>query len=169
MNWTIVALVCQVVLLAYHQITTWTDLYPFNGARFYSRQERLAESGTNAVLMGLPIVGFGLRIHGLMTFGVIYYFVLFGIEILIWWVPFIHEPRGGLRRLYNFGLACATSSFGHEDALENWKNVYNRIHGKTLSVFSKKPGEIVPNTDHCILHSWTLVTALVTLVAYRTV
>ena len=36
---------CQVVLLVYHQITTFVNLYPFNGARNYSRRARLAEVG----------------------------------------------------------------------------------------------------------------------------
>jgi hypothetical protein len=52
------ALVCQLILLLYHQITTWIDLFPFNGARNYSRQERLAEAGANALLMGLAPLGF---------------------------------------------------------------------------------------------------------------
>ena len=39
------AILCQMVLLAYHQVTTLVDLHPFNGARNYSRRERLAELG----------------------------------------------------------------------------------------------------------------------------
>ena len=70
----------QLVLLAYHQATTLFDFHPFNGARHYSKKEKLAEAGSNAVLMSLAPIGFGLHIKPLMTFGVVYYFVLFAIE-----------------------------------------------------------------------------------------
>ena len=78
------ALICQLVLLAYHQITTIFDFYPFNGTRHYSRKEKLAEAGVNFVLMALPPIGFGFRIKALMGFGLVYYFVLFAIELIIW-------------------------------------------------------------------------------------
>ena len=86
--------VCQVLLLAYHQITTLVDFYPFNAAKNYSRSERLAEVGINAILMVLPPLGFIFRIHGLMLFGVAYYFVLLTFEIVIWWVPYFAVPTG---------------------------------------------------------------------------
>jgi hypothetical protein len=82
---------CQ-ILLAYHQITTLVDLYPFNGARNYSGRERLAELGVNGVLMSLAPIGFVFESHGLMLYGVIYYFVLFAIEIIIWWIPYFAVP-----------------------------------------------------------------------------
>src|SRR4051812_17935431 len=82
-----IAVTSQLILLGYHQVTTWVDLHPFNGARHYSRKEKLAEAGANAVLMSLAPIGFGFHVKALMTFGVAYYFVLFAIELLIWWVP----------------------------------------------------------------------------------
>jgi len=56
---------CQILLLAYHQLTTHVDFYPFNGARNYSRGEKFAEAGTNLVLMSLAPVGFALYVHAL--------------------------------------------------------------------------------------------------------
>ena len=61
---TVIAI--QLLLLVYHQVTTWFDLYPFNGARNYSPKEKRAEATVNAVLMSLGPVGFGLRIRWLM-------------------------------------------------------------------------------------------------------
>ena len=68
------AVVAQIMLLVYHQATTWLNLHPFNGARNYSRQEKLAEAGLNAVLMSIAPAGFLLDAHGMMAFGVGYYF-----------------------------------------------------------------------------------------------
>jgi hypothetical protein len=66
---------CQLLLRLYHQATTLLDLHPFNGAWHYTVRERVAEAGINAFLMSLAPIGFAFRIHGLMLFGVIYYFV----------------------------------------------------------------------------------------------
>src|SRR3954469_8443201 len=113
----ITVLFFQIVLLVYHQLTTWFDLYPFNGARYYSRKEQLAEAGVNGLLMSLAPIGFAFHVKGLMTFGVIYYFVLFGIELIIWWVPYLVVPAGRWRSWYNLLLSLATSSFEKGDAL----------------------------------------------------
>ncbi len=161
------AVVCQILLLAYHQATTWLDLHPFNGVRHYSGAEKLAEAGSNAVLMSLAPIGFGCGIRALMIFGVVYYFVLFGIELIIWWVPYLTTPSGRWRSLYNRLLALSTSNFAAGDTLAHWTNVYQRLHRDTLTWLPPRGDRPVPNLEHMILHGWTLVTAIVTLVAYR--
>jgi hypothetical protein len=157
----VTALVCQLVLLAYHQVTTGFDLFPFNGARRYTRKERLAEMASNAILMGLAPIGFAFDIHPLMTYGAFYYFVLFAFEIIIWWIPYLVEPRGKWRRVYNFALSLGTSNFEPGDTLSRWLQVHQRLHADTLSIVPRKPGRVVPNLEHTLLHIWTLVTAVI--------
>jgi hypothetical protein len=161
-----IPVICQVVLLAYHQATTLLDFFPFNGARHYNRKEKLAEAGVNAVLMALPPVGFLFHVRALMVFGVVYYFVLFAFELMIWWVPYLTTPTGALRRVYNFLLSIATSDFGPGDALDRWREVYERLHSSTIRILPRRAGRIVPNLEHTILHAWTLITALVTAYAF---
>jgi hypothetical protein len=161
------AVICQIVLLIYHQITTFVDLYPFNGARNYSFRERLAEMGVNAVLMSLAPIGLMLNSHGLMLIGVIYYFFLFGVEIVIWWIPYFSVPSGRWRTAYNFVLSLATSNFQKGDALEHWLAVHQRLHIGTITILPQRSGRIVPNFEHTLLHGWTLVTAITTLIAYN--
>jgi hypothetical protein len=161
------ALVCQILLLAYHQITTLFDFYPFNGARNYNNKEKLAEAGTNFVLIILAPIGFGFHIHGLMIFGVIYYFLLFAIEVIIWWIPYFTVPRGRWRSLYNRLLACATSNFEKGDTLTLWCNIHKRLHRGTITFLPVRDDRPVPNLEHTILHVWTLITAVVTALAWR--
>jgi hypothetical protein len=161
------AFLCQVLLLGYHQITTLVDLYPFNGARHHRARERFIEAGVNAVLMSLAPIGFGLQIHGLMLFGTIYYFALLFAEVIIWWVPYLTLPAGRWRSVYNRLLSLATSNFEAGDTLERWLAIHNRLHQGTLTLLPKRAGRITPNLEHTILHIWTFVTAIVTLVAYR--
>jgi hypothetical protein len=156
----------QVLLVSYHQITTWCDFHPFNGVRGYSRQEKLAEAGSNAVLMSLAPIGFIFHIKGLMTFGVVYYFVLFAIELLIWWVPYFTVPSGRWRSVYNRLLSVATSHFSKGDTLDHWTAIYQRLHRGTITFLPMRDDRPVPNLEHTILHAWTLFTAIVTLLAY---
>jgi hypothetical protein len=127
-------LCCQLALLVYHQVTTLIDFFPFNGARNYSRKEKLVECGVNGILMILPPIGFGFHLQALRVFGVVYYFVLFGIELLIWWIPYLAAPTGNWRVVYNRLLAFATSDFEPGDTLARWQGVYDRLHRGTITL-----------------------------------
>ena len=161
--------IAQMLLLLYHQVTTWFDFFPFNGVRFYGHRERMIEVIVNGVLMSLAPIGFALHIHGLMIFGVIYYFLLFSAEIIIWWVPYLVMPSGNVRAAYNKLLAFVTSNFESKDVLADWAGIYQRIHSKTVTVLSQRPGRIVPNVEHMVLHGWTLLTAIATVASYSSV
>lgn len=159
------ALSCQLLLLAYHQATTYFDLFPFNGARRYESRERWAEMSSNAILMGLAPVGFAFGIRVLEVYGAFYYFILFFLELVIWWVPYFFEPQGKCRRLYNLVLSLGTSDFRPGDTLSHWLKVHQRLHSGTWSIVPEKINRVVPNLEHTLLHAWTLVTALVTFAA----
>lgn len=156
-------LFCQILLLVFHQVTTLADFFPFNGSRNYTRTEKLLEASINGVLMLLPPLGFAFHIHGLMIFGVIYYSVLFCIELIIWWVPYVTTPSGRGRDIYNRFLAFATLDFEKGDGLARWQAIYDRLHRGTTTVLPSRGNRPVPNLEHMILHAWTLVTAIVTV------
>jgi hypothetical protein len=156
----------QLSLLAYHQLTTLVDFYPFNGARNYSRNEKLAECGVNGILMLLPPIGFGFHIRPLTIFGVVYYFVLFAIELTIWWVPYLTVPSGRWLSIYNRLLAFATSDFAPGNVAARWQDIYNRLHRGTITFLPARGDRVVPNLEHMILQVWTLITAIVTALAY---
>jgi hypothetical protein len=132
----------QVVLLLYHQITTQLDLFPFNGARFCTWQEKALECTVNGVLMSLAPVGFAFGIRAMMWFGVVYYLVLFAEELRVWWVPYL------------FGSTA------------RWKSVYDRMHSATIKVLPARGDNPVPNLEHTILHALTAITASVTLLTF---
>ena len=117
--------------------------------------------------MSLAPIGFGLRIRTLMGVGVVYYFVLLAAELIIWWIPYFTVPSGRWRRVYNHLLSVATSSFGKDDALTSWIAIYQRLHRGTITLLPERSDRPVPNLEHTILHAWTLVTAIITVLAYR--
>ena len=140
-----IALILQILLLVYHQVTTWFDFFPFNGARFYPHRERLAEAGSNLVMMILPPIGFFLRVPALMEYGVIYYFVLFSVECATWWGP------------YFFGAA------------PKWAAMHAKLHAQTTTILPKRAGRPAPNLEHLILMVLTLLAAFATLDYYRAI
>jgi hypothetical protein len=160
------ALSCQVALVVYHQVTTWIDLFPFNGSRNYTMEEKLLESGDNGVLMALPPIGFATHNTTLMRFGVVYYVVLFAIELLVWWLPYLTTPSGRWLAVYNRLLSFATSDFSPGDVSTRWRQIYNRLHRETTRFLPDRGNRVVPNLEHSILHAWTLITALVTAGTY---
>jgi hypothetical protein len=161
-----IAVAFQLALLLYHQITTWFDFFPFNGSRHYGRNEKLLECGVNGVLMLLPPLGFGFQISWLMHFGVVYYFVLFSIELLLWWVPYLMALTGSWRTIYNSLLLLATLDFGPGDRVDRWHRTYHRLHRGTITLLPTRGNRPVPNLEHMILQAWTLITALVTAAVY---
>lgn len=134
-----ITLLAQITLLAYHQLTTWCDFFPFNGVRFTKIAERRAEATVNFILMALPPIGFGFHLEPLIKFGVVYYFILFAIECATWWLPYIFGPS------------------------QKWMDVYSRVHARTLRVLPSRGNNPAPNLEHLILMVLTLTAAWTTL------
>ena len=132
------AILGQLCLLVYHQVTTWFDLFPFNGVRYTRTRERVIEAIVNLLLMSIAPIGFALGYEALMKFGLIYYFILFAIECATWWAP------------YAFG------------ASKEWQEVYTRVHSATINVLPAKDGRPRPNLEHLILMLLTLAVAVST-------
>jgi hypothetical protein len=137
------AITLQILLVLYHQASTLFDFFPFNGVRFASRREKIAEASVNLVLMSLPPIGFILRAPLLMKFGLVYYFILFGIECATWWAPYFLGPS------------------------PKWLELYNRIHRQTITILPRRANQPAPNLEHLILMALTVLTAIITLLAFR--
>ncbi len=134
--------VVQLILLIYHQVTTWFDFFPFNGARNYTVKEKCLEAGSNCILMSLAPIGYIFKIADLVIYGAYYYWILFAIEVLTWWVPYFFKPS------------------------KKWAEVHERLHGETIMFLPHRGNNPAPNLEHTILHGWTLVTALLTTYCY---
>lgn len=141
MLWFAIAL--QMVHLLYNQIATLCDLFPFNGVRFYSRKERLTEAAWNGAIMAFPVIGYLSGIPLLMEMGLLCLIVLLCGEVATWWIPyfFVASPK--------------------------WVEIYSRVHRQTLTPLPRRGTNPVPNLEHLILMVVTLVTVVVSFIAYR--
>lgn len=78
----------QLLTLIYHQITTRFNLYPFNGVKHYSIQERRKEALINGIIMMLAIfLSSFSNATGLVIAASIWTLILVG-AIFNWWIPY---------------------------------------------------------------------------------
>jgi len=143
------ALILNVIHLAYHQITTNFDFFPFNNIRHYKMWERIFEAGLNGLIMAFPVVA--LWRHNQTLIGAscwVLAFLLFG-EFMSWWPHYFWDTR------------TKWGKWG-----EKWHEVYDRTHKHTIKVLPPIGDRPVPNLEHCILHVLTLATFVVTLGYY---
>src|SRR5437868_2274894 len=104
--WTI-ALVLNVVHLAYHQVTTNFDFFPFNNIRNYKTGERIGEAGFNGLVMGFPIVCLCLHSHRLIGLSCWTLGFLVAGEFLSWWPAYF---------------------YGVPKWMRHWQEIYDRTH-----------------------------------------
>lgn len=142
MYWIVIGI--QLLLVIFHQLTTLIDLYPFNNVRSYTIQERIIDCLVNGSIMLVPVIGNLLQIKWMITSSLVIYPVLLIGEYLTWW------------RYYFFGPT------------EDWRNIYNRLFKETIIVLPPIKNHPVPNLEHTVLHSITLITTVLTYIYYFT-
>jgi hypothetical protein len=147
-----IVLLCQLTLLVYHQVTTLVDFSPFNGSRNYTRTGKGARVRRQRRSHGAPAHRFRswhLRAHDFWR----HLLVLFVIELLIWWIPYLTVPSGRWLDVYNRLLSVATLDFGEGDLSARWRDTYNRLHRGTITVLPARGDRPVPNPEDTILHA----------------
>ena len=131
------------LLLIYHQITTWFPIFPWNDIANLSRKDILLEAGTNGLLMGL---GFVCMIHANTGFyhyyPLIYYPFLLSGEFFQWWLPFISAD-----------FSKSKVNFEYEER-----------YSRTVKFIPHKAGKRTPDANHTVLHLLTIVTTILVYV-----
>jgi hypothetical protein len=139
-----IALIFQLGLLVFHQVTTLFDFYPFNNVRHYTFKERLIECSVNGSMMAIPMIGFAFSIGWMRVAALVIYPVLLVGEYLNWWQHYLFGPT------------------------EAWQKTYDRLFRHTITVLPPIKNHPVPNLEHTLLHSLTLLTTILTYIAYFT-
>jgi hypothetical protein len=127
------------LLLVYHQLTTWLPLFPWNDVEKYSRKELVLEAGTNFMLMGLGVMCLISGNTGFFHwYPLIYYPFLFTGECMQWWLPYFSEK-----------FAQSKVNFDYE-----------RLFGRTIKLIPHQPGKRTPDANHIVLHFLTVITII---------
>jgi hypothetical protein len=139
MHLHIFTIIIALLLLIYHQVTTWLPLFPWNDVEKYSRKELILEAGTNGLLMGLGALCIIRGNTGFFHYyPLIYYPFLLSGEFFQWWLPYFSEKfsRSGI----NFD--------------------YDALFSRTTKLIAHKTGKRTPDANHIVLHLITLITVI---------
>jgi len=142
MNLHIFTIVIALLLLIYHQLTTWLPLFPWNDVEKYSRKELMLEAGTNGLLMGLGVFCIIHSDTGFFHYyPLIYYPFLLSGEFFQWWLPYFSEKFS--KSKINFD--------------------YERLFSRTTKLIPHKTGKKTPDANHIVLH---LITSVAVILVY---
>lgn len=122
------------LLLAYHQITTWYPLFPWNDVEKYTRKELLLETSINGVLMGMGALSLLFAPKGFwLYYPLVFFPFLLIAEAWHWWVPYF---------------------FPNEKDRKHYEVHFSR----TMKFIPEVAGRQTPDANHTVLQLMTFVT-----------
>jgi len=136
------AMVFNLLHLMYHQFTIHFDVYPFNNIEKIKPKIRTIKSLACGILMLFPLIALRTKNFLLIEISAVILFLILVKEIIDWWIPYL---------------------FG---ASKEWKNHYLKIFAETTIMLSAIRDNPIPNLEHCILHTLTLLSFLFIIVYY---
>jgi hypothetical protein len=137
-------IILQIAVLIYYVITTLVDLFPFNGARFATWREKIAECAINSTFLVIPPLIFFLHSPRITKASFCIYFFVFIGGVATWFIP------------YFFGAG------------KKFQAIYDRIQKNTIHIFPPRGNHPAPNLEHTILLTLALATGIMTLFAHQT-
>jgi hypothetical protein len=151
---TLIAFVLVLLTVAYHQVTTLVDLYPFNNIRDSKRSQRFAEAAINGPIMLVPAVALLLgglwHVWGLGLFAGIFELVVAIGGVANWWLPYLVGGK----------TPWATAGSG-----TTWSELHDRTYSHTIIVLPRIGNRPRPNLEHMILHGLMIAAAVLCVVA----
>ena len=142
LRWFKAALVLQVLLLAYWLTTEVVDLFPWNDLTSRPADYNLRLSIAVNALQLLAYVGlFALGVRPLATFSALGYALFLGLQLWIWWKPYVMGANA------------------------EWQVRYAQAFAKTLKLLPTSGAHLAPDANHLTLTLLTLLTLLVTAMA----
>lgn len=144
----VIAIVLLLTGLAFHQVTTLVDLFPFNNVRQATRRERAAEASINGAVMLVPValllLAAAAGVPLLATAAGVVELLVAVAGLTLWWLPY---------------LADRTVPWATAGTDENWAQLHARTYAKTVIVLPRIGDRPRPNLEHMVLHSILLAAA----------
>jgi|SRR5690625_3492233 len=137
------AVVLQIILLLYVEITTLVNLYPWNDLAKYTNKEKMLEATVNGLTILLGIVLFVSGIKWLMIVSVIFWLIFLLMQLLNWWMPYLTG-----KHLNQFP-----------------RKLYDTHFQETLKILPPIKDHIIPDAQHNVLQLISLVVFVVSLLA----
>jgi hypothetical protein len=139
MDLNTLAITASLLLLIYHQVTTWFPMFPWNDIDSFSRKDIVVEALFNGLVMGLGVLSLVKGDTGFYKYyPLAYYPFLLTGEFFQWWLPY-------------FSTSFAKSKYNFD---------YEPRYSRTFKFLPHQSGKRTPDANHMILHFLTLVTVI---------
>lgn len=132
------AVVMQVILLIYFEVTTLVNLYPWNDVEKYSKKEKVTEATSNGIIILIGIGLFLTKTPWLMILSAIIWFIFLVMQLFVWWMPYLTG-----KHLKQFP-----------------KELYHSHYQHTIKILPKIKNHIIPDAQHLVLQVLSLSTLL---------
>lgn len=133
------AIVFQILLFLYFEITTLVNLYPWNDLSKYSNKEKITEATVNGIIIILSFGLFITQLKWLMIISVLFWFIFLFMQILNWWMPYLTG-----KHLKQFP-----------------KTLYESHFKNTFKLLPPIKDHIIPDAQHNVLQIISLITFMV--------
>jgi len=137
------ALVMQVLLFIYFEITSLVPLFPWNDLSKYSTKEKVVEATSNGIIILLGIGLFITQVKALMILSAILWGLFLTMQLLTWWLPYLTG-----KHLKQFS-----------------RELYDTHFQQTVKLLPRIKDHIIPDAQHLVLQVLTLSTLLTTTIA----
>ncbi len=140
------AVILQVIMFFYFEVTTLINLFPWNDLSKYSYKERILEATVNGIIIIIGLALFVSKVKWLMVISASLWFAFLLMQLLTWWMPYLTG-----RHLKQFP-----------------KELYDTHFQETIKVLPPIKNHIIPDVQHNILQMITLatfVTSLITVIS----
>lgn len=143
MEYFIVALILQIILLVYFQLITLIPMYPWNDLTKYTNKERLLEATVNGIVIIVSTGLFVTKVKWLMICSVIIWLLFLMAQLLTWWMPYLTGKH--------------LQQFPRELYETHFKNTYK--------ILPPIKNHIIPDAQHNLLQIITLMILIVSVLA----
>lgn len=137
------AIVFQVILFLYFEVTTLINLFPWNDLSKYSLREKLLEAISNGITIIVGLILFITKIKWLMIISVLIWCLFLLMQVITWWMPYLTG-----KHLKQFS-----------------RELYDTHFQRTIKFLPPIKDHIVPDAQHNVLQILSLATFIVSLIA----
>ncbi|MBS4200522.1 hypothetical protein KHA93_12865 [Bacillus sp. FJAT-49732] len=139
-----VAILFQILVFLYFEITTLVNLFPWNDLSKYTVRQKWTEAISNGVILLVCIGLFATKTSWGMGISLLFWVFFFIMQLLTWWMPYVMGQH-----LKQFP-----------------KTLYESHFSRTVKILPPIKNHIVPDAQHNVLQLLSLSAIIFSIAAF---
>ncbi|MBS4195623.1 hypothetical protein [Lederbergia citri] len=138
------AILFQIFVFLYFEITTLVNLFPWNDLAKYTKRQKWIEGISNGIILLVCIGLFATKTSWGMGISLLFWVFFFIMQLLTWWMPYLTG-----KHLKQFP-----------------KNLYDSHFSRTVKLLPPIKNHIIPDAQHNVLQLLSLITIIFSIAAF---